>query len=206
MAEKYTGVKFQIERNAIEKKSAADESNKGIVREMILCARILNRCGFTPANVGNISARMKNGMLIKATGCGMGDLKPGDFTLVKEIDLEKFILKKAIGLRTPSSETPMHYLIYKKRKDVNSVIHVHDEALLKKEVYEKLKINCTKREFPYGSRASAEAAVEALGRNNMAVLKNHGVVSVGRGITEAMKHILNAHDRIQLPREIPTHS
>ncbi|MCX6777191.1 MAG: class II aldolase/adducin family protein [Candidatus Micrarchaeota archaeon] len=195
MAEKYTGVKFQIGKNALEKRPAA-ESNMDIVREMILCAKILSRFGWAPANAGNISARIKDGMLIKATGCEMGNLKPGDFTLVKEIDLEKFILKKAIGLKTPSSETPMHYLIYKERKDVNSVIHVHDEALLKKEVYEKLKINCTKREFPYGSKESAEAAFKVLRNKKIAILKNHGVVSVGVGVGDAMQNILEAHERI----------
>lgn len=198
MAEEYVGVKFQIEENAIEKKPAANKSNRDAILEMILCARILSGHGLAPSTTGNISIRTKNGILIKATACEMGKLKLGDFTLVKEIDLESFKLKKAKGLRIPSSETPMHYLIYEKRKDVNSIIHVHDETLSKKEVYEKLKINCTEKELPYGSKESAEAAVEALGKNKIAILKNHGVVSVGRSITEAMENILKMHDEINL--------
>jgi ribulose-5-phosphate 4-epimerase/fuculose-1-phosphate aldolase len=194
--EEYSGVKFKIEKNALEKKPALSKSNQDLILEMILCARILSWHGLTPANAGNISAKTKNGILIKATGCEMKSLKPEDFTFVKEIDWKNFKLKKAMGLKLPSSETPMHWLIYKKIKNVNSVIHVHDDALLKKENYEKLGINSSKEAYPYGSKESAEAAIKAFGKNKIAILKDHGVVSVGRSITEAMENILNAHDAI----------
>jgi L-fuculose-phosphate aldolase len=193
--EEYSGVKFKIEKNALEKKPALSKSNQDLILEMILCARILSWHGLTPANAGNISAKTKNGILIKATGCEMRSLKLEDFTLVKEIDWKNFKLKKATGLKLPSSETPMHWLIYKKIKDVNSVIHVHDDALLKKGKCEKLNINSTKKAHPYGSRESAEAAVEALRKDKIVILKEHGVVSVGRSVTEAMENILNVHDK-----------
>ena len=198
MAEEYKGVKFQIEKNAVEKRTAADDSNKEIIGGMISCAKTLSERGLTPSTAGNISARTGKGMLIKATACEMGNLKPDDFTLVKEFDFEDFRLKKAVGLRLPSSETPMHYLIYERRKDVNSVIHVHGEVFLRKEVCERFGINSTAVELPYGSRGSAEAAVEALGKNKAAVLKNHGLVSVGTSTREAAANILKMMNRVSL--------
>jgi L-fuculose-phosphate aldolase len=196
MAEMYMGVKFQVEKNALEKRMAVDESNKELTREMISYAKRMSRLGLTPGNAGNISARTKEGILVKATGCEMGDLNPEDFTLVKEFDFEDFKLKKAVGLRLPSSETPMHCLIYKKRKDVNSVVHVHGEIFLRKESYKKFGINSTPAGHPYGSMESAQAAVEALGRNKAAVLRNHGIVSVGMNVREAAENILMMLDEI----------
>lgn len=194
--EKYIGVKFQIGEGALEKKPAVSKSNKDLIIEMILCAKILSWHGLTPANAGNISVRTKNGILIKATGCEMRSLNLEDFTLVKEIDWKNFKLKKAKGLKLPSSETPMHWLIYEERKDVNSVIHAHGDKFLKKGIDKKLEIKSTKKEFSYGTEEFAEAAVEALGKNKIAILKNHGVVGIGRSVTEAMENILKMHDKI----------
>jgi len=198
MVEEYRGVKFQIGENAVEKRTATSESNKEIIAEMISYAKILSKLGLTPGAAGNISARVKEGILIKATACEMGNLKPDDFTLVGEFDFGDFRLKRAVGLRIPSSETPMHCLIYNRRKDVNSVIHVHGEMFLKKEFYEVFRINSTSAELPYGSRESAEAAVEAIGKNNMAVLKNHGLVSLGLNTREAAENILKILGKVNL--------
>jgi L-fuculose-phosphate aldolase len=70
---------------------------------------------------GNISMRVPETerILIKPSGFSFGNLKPKDFIVV---DLFGKVLE---GENKPSSETPMHTTIYRKRDDVGSVVHTH---------------------------------------------------------------------------------
>ena len=70
---------------------------------------------------GNISMRVPGTerILIKPSGFSFGDLKSEDFIVV---DLYGKVLA---GKNKPSSETPMHTTIFRKRSDVGSVVHTH---------------------------------------------------------------------------------
>ena len=103
------------------------------------------------------------------------------------------------GLR-PSSETRVHLEIYRRRDDVQAVVHTHsihasaasvvgrdipaliDEMLLT--IGGPVKVS--KYAFP-GTQQLAEAAYAALGDRNAALLRNHGVVTVGPDIWEALE-------------------
>ena len=103
------------------------------------------------------------------------------------------------GLR-PSSETRLHLEIYRRRDDVQAVAHTHsihasaasvvgrdipaliDEMLLT--IGGPVKVS--RYAFP-GTQQLAEAAYAALGDRNAALLRNHGVVSVGPDIWEALE-------------------
>ena len=100
----------------------------------------------------------------------------------------------------PSSEIDVHLEIYKKRYDVNSVMHTHsthasilaigtvglelilDELLLR--IGGEVKI------AEYGVPGTLDLAhklVTALGDRNAVLMKNHGVVSVGNSLEEAFQ-------------------
>lgn len=80
------------------------------------------RCGeknYTPGYSGNISARHENGMLITTSGSSNGYLSENDIVFT---DFEGKSLEEG---KKPSSEKFLHIEIYKKRPEINYIIHVH---------------------------------------------------------------------------------
>ncbi|MFH0817641.1 MAG: class II aldolase/adducin family protein [Candidatus Micrarchaeota archaeon] len=179
MPEKYTGVKFKVKRGALKRASVSDER----IPEIIKWAKVLFEKGFAFENSGNISARKEHGLIIKATGCEFAKLSKKDFVFVEDFNFKNFVLEKAIGLKMPSSETPLHFAIYLTRPDVWAIVHCH---AFPKGVPE------TREQFHYGSIEQAKAICELLGKGDIAISKNHGVFSVGKTVEEAAKRILDS--------------
>ena len=92
---------------------------KYLVNKIIDTGRLCGEKNYTPGYSGNISARYRDGMLITTSGSANGYLTKNDIveTNSKGESLEKN--------KKPSSEKFLHLEIYKIRKDVNFVIHVH---------------------------------------------------------------------------------
>ena len=84
------------------------------------------RCGeknYSPGYSGNISARFEDGMLITVSGSANGYLKED------EIVYTNFSGQSLEEGKKPSSEKFLHIEIYKKRQDINFIIHVHSPYL-----------------------------------------------------------------------------
>ena len=80
------------------------------------------KCGeknYTPGYSGNISARHENGMLITTSGSSNGYLTEKDVVFT---DFEGKSLEEG---KKPSSEKFLHIEIYKKRPEINYIIHDH---------------------------------------------------------------------------------
>ncbi len=80
---------------------------------------------------GNISQKEENSskFFITATQTGhLKDLKSEDYSLVEKVDFESFTTY-ASGASKPSSEALTHGCIYELDKDINAIIHVHNEKL-----------------------------------------------------------------------------
>ena len=92
---------------------------KELVNKIIKYGKLCGEKNFTPGYSGNISARYKDGMLITTSGSANGYLKP------KEIVFTNFDGKSLEKGKKPSSEKFLHIEIYKKRPDINYIIHVH---------------------------------------------------------------------------------
>ncbi|HHQ45544.1 MAG TPA: class II aldolase/adducin family protein [Candidatus Altiarchaeales archaeon] len=183
MGEIYVGRKFRTD--FVE----GGKPNESIVSEIISVGKKLNDLGLTPENAGNISVRTENGMLITVGGKNKGELTPDDLTEVIDFDGE---LAKAVGTNEPSSETPMHWLAYEKRPDVEAIIHVHDDAILEKA--EELGLPET-RETRYGTEEQAEMTVGLLGKNDYVAIKNHGIVAVGKNLSEVYNLVVVMHEK-----------
>jgi len=93
------------------------------ISKIIEIGQRLGRKNYTPGYSGNISARLGNSVLITTSGSSNGFLKKDDFVLIdfdgKPVDSDK----------KPSSEKLLHLEFYKKRQDVNYIIHVHPAGL-----------------------------------------------------------------------------
>lgn len=92
---------------------------KSLIDKIIKYGKLCGVKNYTPGTSGNISARYKDGLLITASGSSNGYLKSGNivYTNFSGNSLEKG--------KKPSSEKFLHIEIYKKRADINFIIHVH---------------------------------------------------------------------------------
>jgi ribulose-5-phosphate 4-epimerase/fuculose-1-phosphate aldolase len=138
-------------------------------------------------SAGNVSARDPQTGLI-AVKPGGGDylrLKPQDILIIDEDG------SVVDGQGKPSSETPMHALAYRRRKDINAAIHTHSPiatawSVAQREippvVVGQVLTNGPVPFAPYlqpGTESLGELALQAMGSGYAVLLQNHGVFAVG---------------------------
>jgi len=183
MPEEYVGRKFRTEF------VSSSVPNGALVDEILEASHRLNGRGLTPANGGNLSVRTKEGMLITVGGKNKGELVVGDVVEVVGFDAARLVARVR-GRQEPSSETPMHWLIYRRYPKVNAVVHAHDYTVVGDHAKaRRLNLKFTEREHPYGTLEQAREVVSALSGSDYVVILNHGVVSVGRNLEEAVRRI-----------------
>lgn len=144
---------------------------------------------------GNVSGRDSKTELIAITPSGMeyDKLKPEDIVIVN-IDG-----KIVDGLKKPSSDLMTHLQIYRKRKDINGIIHTHSVyascfAMLNENVpvISTTMANEVGGEVPvakYAPVASEEMGeniLKVLGNQKAVLLQNHGVFTFGKNPHHAL--------------------
>jgi L-fuculose-phosphate aldolase len=183
MAEVYVGRKFKT-------KFVEGVKEDGRIQTIISAGKKLNSLGLTPENAGNISARTKKGMLITVGGVNKGVLTDEDVVEVVSFDGET---AKVVGGKEPSSETPMHWMIYQKFMNANAVIHVHDQKVLEKAA--ELNVQTTEHKVHYGTEEQAAQVVEALKKSSYVAIREHGVLCVGDNVGQVLSLVVSMHEK-----------
>lgn len=94
-----------------------------IIESLIEVGKRMGSKNYTPGYSGNLSARYGENVIITTSGSSNGYLNPEQFV---EIDYSG----KAVNSdKKPSSEKLLHLEFYKKRPDINYIIHVHPAGL-----------------------------------------------------------------------------
>jgi L-fuculose-phosphate aldolase len=178
--------------------------------------------GLTKGVGGNLSERGDDGRIaISPSGIPYDRITP-DMVPVVDADGER-----VAGDCEPSSETPMHTMIYERRPAVGAVVHTHSPyattfASLGQPIppthylvsYVGDKIPVTGYEQP-ATEALGREATEAIGEEyNACLLQNHGVIAVGDSAEDALETALmvefcarihyqatNVRDPIEIDRE-----
>ena len=169
------------------------------------CERF-DREGLTPleggASAGNLSLRTTQGFLITVTRSRLKrGLGPQDFVEVVRLERLGGAAFRVHFLggggspspRVPSSDAPMHHLIYAARPDVAAVFHGHDPLMLRHA--DSLGVPVTGQETEFGTLEDAEAALAALGQSDFLIRRGHGFVSVARTADLAGRRALEVHER-----------
>ncbi len=172
----------------------------GGINLLINWGKKFDKWGMVPESKGNLSFRTKNGFIITGTGTVLGKLKTDDFVEVVKLENKKseFVVF-CNGKIIPSMESLFHGEIYKLRPEINAIFHTHDSLVL--EAANKLKIPSTKKEEPGGSWQLVQEIKKILrgsGEINYLALKNHGIIALGKTITEAGKLIKLNHQKAKL--------
>ena len=149
--------------------------------------------GLVKGTWGNISLRIDpKTMVITPSGREYQDLKPEEMV---EVNILTYEYK---GKIKPSAEFKMHAEIFKKRREINAVIHTHPPsastvAAARREVPPVLDdmvriIGPTVRVADYArssTRKMNKVALAALKGRMACLLANHGAVCIGRDLDEA---------------------
>jgi L-fuculose-phosphate aldolase len=144
---------------------------------------------------GNVSVRIsKNEILVTPTSTKYSLLNPD---LIVHMDLDGNVLGTG---KIPSTEVKMHLAVYKDRPKVKCVIHNHSPyvsmlSVLRKDIpiimEQQLiflggKIQCTEITEAHTEEMGV-SALKALGRNNAAILANHGAIICGKSLDHAIR-------------------
>jgi len=156
------------------------------IKELKHWCREFEKNGLMPCHAGgsfgNLSFRTGEDEFI-ITASGFKDPSSKDsFVAVSSVDPEKKMVYGR-GKKQPSSESMLHYMIYRKRKDINAVFHGHCEKILKNAY--KIDAPSTLKEEPYGTIELAQSVLDVLGKNNFLIIKDHGFISLGESMDKA---------------------
>lgn len=157
----------------------------------------LSQGGFFPkygdSSFGNMSIRIEKGFVITSRKSDKSELGIEDMIEVVEVDHDQ--KKKFVrGNKKPSSDMLTHEAIYKKFSEVNAIIHAHDELMVEKST----EIPTTEVDYPCGCLEAAAEVLKTLekSKSNYIVLKNHGVLALGKNLDEAKRLIFEYRRKI----------
>ena len=152
---------------------------------------------------GNVSARdAETGLVvIKASGIRYEDMGTEHMVVV---DIDGKIVE---GDFKPSSDVYSHLYIYKHRPDVFGVVHTHSRyatafAAVGKEIPCVLTAIADEFGGPIpcggfaliGDEAIGKVVVDSIGKSPAVLLKNHGVFTIGKSATAAVKAAVMTED------------
>ena len=161
-------------------------------KQIIATALAMNTHGINRGTSGNVSARLKSGLLITPSGLRYEETRPGDIVFVDAKG-------KSFGKWEPSSEWRFHYDIYRNRSDVQAVVHAHPSfattlACLGKGIPAfhymiALAGGDSIRCAPYatfGTQKLSDNAVKALEDRKACLLANHGMIVTGPDLDKTL--------------------
>ena len=152
---------------------------------------------------GNVSQRdAETGhVVIKASGIRYEEMKPEHMVVVDRDG------KLVEGKYKPSSDVYSHLYIYTHRPDVGGVVHTHSRyatafAAVGKEIPCVLTAMADEFGGPIpcggfaliGDEAIGKVVIESIGQSPAVLLKNHGVFTIGKNATAAVKAAVMTED------------
>jgi L-fuculose-phosphate aldolase len=155
----------------------------------------LERFNINQGMAGNLSARCGQSMLITPTGVPYDKMSA---TMIARMPIETDY-GDWFGPLAPSSEWRMHLDIMRARPDVGAVVHTHAVHATTLSLFQKPipavhymiaafggpTVRCTKY-APFGTKELSDLAVEGLADRHAVLLGQHGMLTTGRDLHEAM--------------------
>jgi L-ribulose-5-phosphate 4-epimerase len=161
--------------------------------DVLTTGRALVERGLVVGSVGNVSARVRQGLIITPTRARYETMTQHDLVLAAH---DGTVIA---GTGTPSRELPLHLGVYAARPDARALVHTHSvhatawsylgaslEPALEDADYYAIGPVRTSAPARAGSAALAVAAVRALGDSRAVLLGRHGVLALGSTLDEAL--------------------
>ncbi len=168
-----------------------------IKNELVQIGQRLYARGFIAGTDGNISVRLdQDRILVTPSGLNKGRLAPDELVVV---DLAG---KKLQGHLSPSTEIAMHLYVLRERPDIMACVHAHPpyatafavsgkrlpDNVLPEVIISVGDIPLTDY-APPGTEAVPQAIAPYVVSCNAFLLRNHGLLTVGRSLEEAYNRL-----------------
>lgn len=169
------------------------DADAKVREELAAWSRRLQDKGLVIGPGGNTSMRSGDVMYVKPSGLSFEECGPDDYV---GVSLETG--EVVFGSRRPTCEVAMHLLCYKVRPDINAVVHTHPPiatgvassgADLRPMYPDFVALLDTVPVIPYiipAGNELAEAVAEVIKNHDAALMCNHGVITVGATMREAV--------------------
>lgn len=168
-----------------------------IVKEQIAYfMQRLYRQKLTTTSGGNISVRCGDTILITPSGLDKGTITAEQ---IGEMDMHGKLLGKTFK---PSIESQMHLAVYLCRPDIRAIVHAHPvtgcsfaasgipiNTRLGSESYAILGTPAYADYALMGTVELAGKVAKAAGQSNCVIMRNHGVLTVGKTLLEAFDRL-----------------
>jgi ribulose-5-phosphate 4-epimerase/fuculose-1-phosphate aldolase len=162
-------------------------------RGVIDTALAMSREGLSPGRSGNVSARVRGGMLITPTGVPYESLDEADIVFMSDSG------ESPAGALAPSSEWQLHLAVYIAKAEAAAIVHCHSTNAT--------ALACAQKPIPpfhymvavaggtdiplaryatFGTPELAEAVTDALSGRKAALLAHHGQIATGGTLTAAL--------------------
>jgi len=162
-----------------------------VSKEESSCPQIADIIGFTKKfkNINNASISYRYGkrVLINNSDIKLEKTEKKDF--LELVDYNPF--KKTLmvmGKHEPNLEAPLHWFIINYRNEINAVVLIKDNKYLQ---YFEDKLPSADKNFPLWSVDKIKEIMKLLSDNKKIVLKNIGVLYVGKSLKEIKDIISN---------------
>lgn len=170
-------------------------------REIAHFGSLLYERGMLAGIGGNISVRLSDGrIVITPSGLAKGRLSPDDMVVVDARG------KPVQGSRQASSEMAIHLFVYQERAEIRACVHSHApyatcfavagvnlaDDILPEVVLFVGGVPLTDY-APPGTDAVPQALRPYVGKTNAFLLRNHGLLTIGRSLEEAH----NRHETVE---------
>jgi ribulose-5-phosphate 4-epimerase/fuculose-1-phosphate aldolase len=202
-----------MDSSAVQKRPAGCSEVEWAVRvDLAACYRLVELFGFSDLVFNHITAKVPgetHHYLINAYGLAYEEMTASN--LVK-IDLEGRILQSGAHEINPAGFV-IHSAIHAARDDAQCVLHTHSPAATAVACLPEGFVPMTQGGFQFHKRiayhdyegfalddAEKRRLVEDLGPHQVMLLRNHGVITIGRSVAEAFRrmYFLEQACRIQL--------
>ncbi len=161
--------------------------------QLVGVMRAMAERGLNRGTSGNVSARLRAGMLVTPSGVTPDRLTP---EMMVEVDADG---RPAPGALKPSSEWRMHHGLYARRPDVHAVVHCHARHAT--------ILACAGRPIPpmhymvavggrasiplapyatFGTDALADGVAQALDGGAACLMANHGLIVASTSLERAL--------------------
>ena len=167
---------------------------RNIKEEIVEIGKRLYRANLNGGYGGNFSVRDEENIYITPAGVPKDVL---DYSDILVIDFKGNVIE---GLGRPSSEILFHIFIYKKREDVNAIIHAHPPFAtgfsiahlpIEGNIHEEsVTVIGEVPIIPYeltSSKELAERVSDVMKNHEAALISNHGAITVGEDLEKAFR-------------------
>lgn len=133
-------------------------------------------------------------ILINASGVNLINMSSQDILEIVDYDPIKNVVL-AIGKQNPVIDTPVHWIIHHAREDVNAVIQLNGEKIIKR-FLEHSPI--TETEYPSGTVELAKEVLKTIRKSKKIVIRNIGCLFVGISLNEVENLIFKGDERLDV--------